>query len=369
MEDIPSPPFATLTPDCVLAALDSVGLRGDGRLLALNSYENRVYQVGMRGRAAGLVAKFYRPGRWTDARHPRGARLRARTRRARDPGGRAAARSAARTLHSSRRLPLRRLSRGAAAARPELERPGHAANGWAASSARIHAVGALQPFRAPAGARPSRASATSRATICWRTASIPADLRRRVAQRRGAGARRRAALLRPRRRRARSCGCTATATPGNVLWTARPARTSSTSTTARMGPAVQDLWMLLSGDRAEHDAASSPTCWRGYEDFREFDPRELHLVEALRTLRLIHYSAWLARRWDDPAFPAAFPWFNTPALLAGPHPRTARAGRADGRAAAVAGVTSTGRRAARERSARRAVEHPDNRLDADRAIT
>ena len=80
---------------------------------------------------------------------------------------------------------------------------------------------------------------------------------------------------------------------------------------ARMGPAVQDLWMLLSGDRASMTRQLSDVL-AGYEDFHDFDPRELHLVEALRTLRLIHYAAWIARRWDDPAFPAAFPWFNTP---------------------------------------------------------
>jgi Ser/Thr protein kinase RdoA (MazF antagonist) len=79
---------------------------------------------------------------------------------------------------------------------------------------------------------------------------------------------------------------------------------------ARTGPAVQDLWMLLSGERAAMERQLRDVL-AGYEDFAEFDPRELHLVEALRTLRLIHYSAWIARRWSDPAFPAAFPWFNT----------------------------------------------------------
>jgi len=79
---------------------------------------------------------------------------------------------------------------------------------------------------------------------------------------------------------------------------------------SRMGPAIQDLWMLLSGERHEMSSQLADVL-AGYEDFHDFSPRELHLVEALRTLRLIHYSAWIARRWDDPAFPAAFPWFNT----------------------------------------------------------
>jgi Ser/Thr protein kinase RdoA (MazF antagonist) len=77
-----------------------------------------------------------------------------------------------------------------------------------------------------------------------------------------------------------------------------------------MGPAVQDLWMLLSGD-AEEMGLQLGHVLAGYEVFREFDDRELQLVEALRTLRLMHHSAWLARRWNDPAFPAAFPWFAT----------------------------------------------------------
>jgi Ser/Thr protein kinase RdoA (MazF antagonist) len=101
--------------------------------------------------------------------------------------------------------------------------------------------------------------------------------------------------------------------PGNILWTDY-GETSGPHFVdlddARMGPAMQDLWMLLSGDRAAMSQQLSHVL-AGYEDFAELDRRELHLVEALRTLRLIHYSGWLARRWDDPAFPAAFPWFNT----------------------------------------------------------
>jgi Ser/Thr protein kinase RdoA (MazF antagonist) len=96
---------------------------------------------------------------------------------------------------------------------------------------------------------------------------------------------------------------------GNVLWTDDGPHFVDFDD-ARTGPAVQDLWMLLAGDRATMTKQLSDVL-AGYEDFAEFDRRELHLVEALRTLRLIHYSAWIARRWDDPAFPAAFPWFNT----------------------------------------------------------
>ncbi len=100
---------------------------------------------------------------------------------------------------------------------------------------------------------------------------------------------------------------------GNVLWLAEGPLAGPHFVDfddSRMGPAIQDLWMLLSGKRAEMTQALCDLL-SGYEDFRAFDRRELHLIEALRTLRLIHYAAWIARRWDDPAFPAAFPWFNS----------------------------------------------------------
>jgi Ser/Thr protein kinase RdoA (MazF antagonist) len=99
-----------------------------------------------------------------------------------------------------------------------------------------------------------------------------------------------------------------------VLWTdagAQPGPHFVDFDDSRMGPAVQDLWMLLGHSRAEQTARLSDLV-AGYEDFAEFDRRELLLIEALRTLRLIHYSAWIARRWNDPAFPAAFPWFTAP---------------------------------------------------------
>ena len=96
---------------------------------------------------------------------------------------------------------------------------------------------------------------------------------------------------------------------GNILWTEQGPHFVDLDD-ARMGPAMQDLWMLLSGDRASMTLQLGDVL-AGYRDFAELDPRELYLLEALRTLRLLHYSAWIARRWSDPAFPAAFPWFNT----------------------------------------------------------
>ena len=96
---------------------------------------------------------------------------------------------------------------------------------------------------------------------------------------------------------------------GNILWNDdMPFMVDFDDT--MMGPAIQDLWMLLSGDRS-YMTARLYDILDGYCEFREFDPAELHLVEALRTLRIINYSCWIARRWEDPAFPMAFPWFNT----------------------------------------------------------
>jgi Ser/Thr protein kinase RdoA (MazF antagonist) len=103
--------------------------------------------------------------------------------------------------------------------------------------------------------------------------------------------------------------------PGNLLW--RDAGRNDWDVhfvdldDALTGPAMQDLWMLLSGDR---HARAQQLRWllEGYEIFRAFDPRELHLAEALRAIRLLHYHAWIARRWHDPAFPVAFPWFDSP---------------------------------------------------------
>jgi Ser/Thr protein kinase RdoA (MazF antagonist) len=97
--------------------------------------------------------------------------------------------------------------------------------------------------------------------------------------------------------------------PGNILWTDEGPHFVDFDD-SRMGPAIQDLWMLLSGDRDEMTLQLNYLL-TGYQTFYDFNPGELHLLEALRTLRLIHYSAWIARRWDDPAFPMAFPWFNT----------------------------------------------------------
>ncbi len=297
-------PFSGLTPDVVLAALESLGLYGDGRLLALNSYENRVYQIGME-QGPPVVAKFYRPGRWSDAaileEHAFVQELADRE----IPAVPALALAGQGTLHrfDDYRFAVFPKHGGRA---PELDDP--ATLEWLGRFiGRIHAVGALQPFQL----RPTLDIASfgeEPRDYLLAHGFIPSDLAeayRSVTSQALDGVRRcyeRAGDIRTLRLHG-DCHC------GNVLWTdAGPHFVDFDD--SRMGPAVQDLWMLLSGERADMVRQLSDLL-AGYEDFCEFDARELHLVEALRTLRLIHYSAWLARRWDDPAFPAAFPWFNT----------------------------------------------------------
>ena len=296
-------PYSGLTPDVVLNALDGAGLRCDGTLLALNSFENRVYQVGI-DEAAPLVAKFYRPGRWSDAaileEHAFAAELAEREIPVVAPLALAGA-----TLHAAGGFRFAVFPRRGGRA-PDLDRP-ETLQWLGRFLGRIHAVGGLAPFRERPALDLASFGERSRDFLLEHD-FLPADLRpawQSVAEQALAGVRHAYA-------RAGAVGvirlhgdCHA----GNVLWTdAGPHFVDFDD--CRSGPAVQDLWMLLSGERAEM-ARQLGTVLDGYEDFCGFDRRELHLVEALRTLRLLHYSAWLARRWDDPAFPAAFPWFNT----------------------------------------------------------
>ena len=296
-------PYAALTPDSVLDALDSIGLRSDGRLLALNSYENRVYQAGMED-GPPVVAKFYRPARWSDAaimeEHTFVATLAERE----IPVVPALAIND-HTLHSFNGFRFAVFSKHGGRA-PELDNR-DTLEWMGRFIGRIHAVGALVPYQD----RPTldiqsfgeEPSAYLLANNC-----LPPDLievYRGVVTQALDGVRdcfNRAGDVQTLRLHG-DCHI------GNVLWTdAGPHFVDFDD--SRMGPAIQDLWMLLSGERADMTRQLADLL-AGYEDFYEFDPRELHLIEALRTLRLIHYAAWIARRWDDPAFPAAFPWFNT----------------------------------------------------------
>ncbi|OWW18681.1 serine/threonine protein kinase [Noviherbaspirillum denitrificans] len=304
MERIFSHAFAGLDPDVVLDAIEGIGLYPDGRLLALNSYENRVYRVGMED-GPPIVAKFYRPQRWNDdairEEHAFVAALSERE----IPVVPATPSPDGTTLHvhDGFRFAVFPMQGGRA---PELD-SSDTLEWLGRFIGRIHAVGRLEPFRH----RPEISPETfGRDSLEYLLAHdfIPEDLRdayRSVGAQALDGVRHcydRAGDVRLLRLHG-DCHV------GNVLWTDIGPHFVDFDD-SRMGPAVQDLWMLLSGERSEMVRQFSDLL-AGYEDFAEFNERELHLVEALRTLRLMHYSAWLARRWDDPAFQAAFPWFNT----------------------------------------------------------
>ena len=309
-------PYARLSPAEVLDALASVGLHGDGRLMALSSYENRVYQAHLED-GARVVAKFYRPERWSreqiQEEHDFAAELVA----AEVPAVAPLVLEAA-TVHEHDGF-LFSVSPWRGGRGPELD-------DWEVLEwigrflARLHTVGAARPFVS----RPALTVQTfGEASRDWLLAheAVPLDMQSRwrdvcdrALEKIASCADSVSAGGRFSLENATQIRLHGDCHPGNILWT--PADLPGGGPhfvdldDARSGPAVQDLWMLLSGDRRQRTGQLSALL-EGYEQFRNFDRRELALIEPLRTLRLIHYSAWLARRWQDPIFPINFPWFGT----------------------------------------------------------
>ncbi len=312
-------PYSDLTPDKVLDALASIGLLGDGRLSALSSYENRVYQIHLESPFEGheqVVAKFYRPGRWTDDQIAEEHRFALELTAAEVPAVPPLA-IHGQTLHHFGGFAFAVSSRRGGR-RPELDDLDVLE--WIGRFlARIHTIGAARPFvhrpalnalhfaREPRDWLMNHRMVAPEVQSAWSAAldealllierhsvlgaALPAD---------GDGI----TLLRLHG----DCH------PGNILWTPEGQPGAGPHFVdlddARSGPAVQDLWMLLSGERRQQTLQLSALI-DGYEQFRPFDRRELALIEPLRTLRLVHYSAWIARRWEDPAFPINFPWFGS----------------------------------------------------------
>jgi len=290
-------PYAALTPEVVLDAVSALGLRPDGRLLALSSYENRVYQVYLE-EGAPVVAKFYRPGRWSaaqiDEEHAFAHELAAREIPVVAPQSSSSFGGFRVAVYPRR-----------GGRTPELGDPKTLE--WIGRFlGRIHAVGATKKFAHRETLTPRNFGHDARAYLLT-TSLIPAD----VLEAWKAVTEQALQLVDACSRRCEAKGIRlhGDCHPGNILWTEDGPHFVDLDD-SRMGPALQDLWMLLSGDRASMSLQLRAVL-AGYEKFMEFDRTELHLLEPLRTLRLIHYSAWIARRWDDPAFPAAFPWFNT----------------------------------------------------------
>ena len=313
--------FESLTPDLVLDALDSVGLRGDGRLMALSSYENRVYQVQLEDGTA-VVAKFYRPERWSDAQiqeeHDFAAELMAY-----EVPAIGSLILNGQTLHHFGGFAFA-VSPRRGGRPPELD-DGEVLEWIGRFLARIHTVGARKPF----ATRPEiNVQTFAIEPKEWLLANdmVPLDVQAAWTRNCEDAIK----LIASHAILAGISGKNASGNdgirvlrlhgdchPGNILWTPADAKPELGPgphfvdlDDARSGPAVQDLWMLLSGDRSQRTRQLGALV-DGYEQFREFDRRELALIEPLRTLRLIHYSAWLARRWSDPTFPANFPWFGS----------------------------------------------------------
>jgi Ser/Thr protein kinase RdoA (MazF antagonist) len=297
-------PYTQLTPDRVLDALESAGWRVDGRLFGLNSYENRVYQIGLED-GASVVAKFYRPARWSDAQideeHAFALELAAREIPVVAPLA-----HEGRTLfdHAGFRFAVYPRRGGRT---PELDDP--AVLEWIGRFlGRIHAVGAIQPFRARPALDPQTFGRVPRDFLLAQDL-VPPALREAWSSIAAL------ALAAIERRWNETEGLASIRLhgdchPGNILWTQEGPHFVDLDD-CRSGPAMQDLWMLLSGDRDSMQRQLAAVL-RGYEQFCDFDARGLSLVEPLRTLRLLHYAAWIGERWDDPAFPAAFPWFGSP---------------------------------------------------------
>lgn len=297
-------PYAKLDPDLILDAVESLGFLCTGSLLALNSYENRVYQIGIEN-AEPLIAKFYRPHRWSSeaileehqfslelVQHeiPIIAPLIINDQ----------------TLHHHNEFRFALFPRRGGHA---LELDNDEQLEWMGRFiGRFHKVSACQPFK-------NRIQLTTQTyghdpyRFLKEQDFIPDYLKHNFCKAAETALEKVTQLfahIGPVEQIRLHGDCHA----GNVLWSESGPHIVDLDD-CLMGPAIQDLWMLLSGE-PQHMDLQLKKILEGYYEFHDFNPRERHLIEALRTLRMLHYSGWLAKRWADPAFPLSFPWFNTP---------------------------------------------------------
>lgn len=296
-------PYDLLTPDVVIDAVESVGYLSDARLLALNSYENRVYQVGIEDDTP-LIAKFYRPQRWSEAQileeHSFSLELQDADISVVAP----MVDNNGTSLHTYQGFQFALfLRRGGYP--PELDNLDNMLV-LGRTLGRIHSVGRAGKFQHRHTMEVARMLSESREFLL--TGFIPrelipayeslsADLEQRVT------AIYNEVAAEDMIRIHGDCHV------GNILWRDNTAHFVDLDDCCT-APAIQDLWMFLNGERHDRQLQLSELV-EGYSEFCDFDPRQIRWIEALRTMRLIHYAAWLARRWEDPAFPRSFTWFNT----------------------------------------------------------
>ncbi len=300
---ISSHPFTNLTPDVVMDAVESVGYRCDARILQLNSYENRVYQIGVED-GEPVIGKFYRPDRWTDKQileeHTFTQELFENEVSAVAPLVIANESTLAEFANFRFALYPRRGGRAPALDSLEnLEIMGRHVG-------RIHAIGGEHTFELRPDISVQDYGHAARSFLIEND-FIPAELR--------------PAYDSVTEFLLKELDDIFESTPymsirlhgdchmGNVLWRDEMPHFVDFDD-ARNGPAIQDLWMMLSGER-EDQQQQVMRIIRGYRDFCHFNPAQLRLIEPLRTLRMMYHAAWIARRWDDPAFPMAFTFFNT----------------------------------------------------------
>ena len=298
-------PYERLTPECVLDAVEAAGFECDGRMLALNSYENRVYQVGLED-STPVIAKFYRPGRWhseaiieehgfatelADLEIPVVAPLML------EPFDATVGEHEGFSFAVYPRRPGRW---------PDLEtRTDRELLGRFIG--RMHACGRIRPFGERIRLNVETFGHLPLADL-EQCASVPSEIRNNVLT--AARMLLEAVALRLDAYPCRNIRLHGDFHLGNVLWSDHGPHIVDLDDCCT-GPAIQDLWMLLSGSRDERQGQLLDVL-RGYEEFAYIDYSELTIIEALRGLRMVRYNGWLAARWEDPAFQKAFPWFTTP---------------------------------------------------------
>jgi Ser/Thr protein kinase RdoA (MazF antagonist) len=300
----PVHPYSQLIPDKVLAAVETLGFETDARIFALNSYENRVYQIGLVD-SSSIVVKFYRPGRWSREQILEEHAFTKELVELEIPVIAPESFADKGTLIEFEDFQFA-IFRQILGRPPELDKLDNLLV-MGRFVGRIHAVGAINHFSHRKNFGVDRIAAESRSFLLDND-FIPPDLVNAYASLSSD-------LIEAIEQRLHSFGELMTLRihgdchPGNVLWKEDKPHFVDFDDTMT-GPAIQDLWMLLSGDRNQRQAQLLQVV-EGYNEFFDFRAEELELIESLRTLRLMHYSAWLAKRWSDPAFPQSFPWFNT----------------------------------------------------------